>query len=144
MNYQQRLFDAVKSSYAYLFYDRLEHDFENATQKQKSAPLQNRIPNDVDIQTQDIYNAASNDIITKLYQSKARTKKMFGNTHIEYLPTTATDDSAQTAISNKVAMGGRATDQVKVMTVQVGDYGLNVHLPNEDQYLQNAREQNRW
>ena len=141
MNYQQRLFDAVKSSYAYLFYDRLEHDFENATQKQKSAPLQNRIPNDVDIQTQDIYNAASNDIITKLYQSKARTKKMFGNTHIEYLPTTATDDSAQTAISNKVAMGGRATDQVKVMTVQVGDYGLNVHLPNEDQYLQNAREQ---
>ena len=27
------------------------------------------------------------------------------------------------------------------MTVQVGDYGLNVHLPNEDQYLQNAREQ---
>jgi len=141
MNYQQRLFDAVKSSYAYLFYDRLEHDFENATQKQKSAPLQNRIPNDVDIQTQDIYNAASNDIITKLYQSKARTKKMFGNTHIEYLPTTATDDSAQTAISNKVALGGRATDQVKVMAVQVGDYGLNVHLPNEDQYLQNAREQ---
>jgi len=27
------------------------------------------------------------------------------------------------------------------MAVQVGDYGLNVHLPNEDQYLQNAREQ---
>ncbi|MGM8884936.1 esterase/lipase family protein [Psychrobacter sp. 1U2] len=141
MDYQERLFDAVKSSYAYLFYDRLEHDFESAAEKEKKPRLQNRIPNDVDIQTQDIYNAASNDIITQLYQSEARSNRFMNDTNIEYLPTTAVNNSARTAIPNKVALGGRATDQVKVMTMQVGDYGLNVHLPNENNYLQNAREQ---
>jgi len=35
MDYQERLFDAVKSSYAYLFYDRLEHDFESAAEAEK-------------------------------------------------------------------------------------------------------------
>lgn len=140
IDYQQRLFDAVKSSYAYLFYDRLEHDFESSSQQQRSR-LQNRIPTDVDIQTQDIYNAASNDIITQLYQSENNPNKIMGDTQIEYLPTTAPGDPAQAAISNIVALNGRATDQIKVMTMQVGDYGLNVYLPNENHYLQNAREQ---
>lgn len=141
MNYQERLFDAVKSSYAYLFYDRLEHDFESASEDNKRPPLQNRIPNDVDIQTQDIYNAASNDIITQLYQSEARSNRLMDDSNIEYLPTTSASSSAKDAIPNKVALGGRATDQVKVMTMQVDDYGLNVHLPNENNYLKNAREQ---
>jgi len=141
MDYQERLFDAVKSSYAYLFYDRLEHDFESAAEAEKKPRLQNRIPNDVDIQTQDIYNAASNDIITQLYQSEARSNRLMDDTNIEYLPTTAVSNLARTAIPNQVALNSRATDQVKVMTMQVGDYGLNVHLPNENNYLQNAREQ---
>jgi len=140
-DYQERLFDAVKSSYAYLFYDRLEHDFESAAEEEKKPRLQNRIPNDVDIQTQDIYNAASNDIITQLYQSEARSNRLMDDTNIEYLPTTSASSSAKDAIPNRVALGGRATDQVQVMTMQVGDYGLNVHLPNENNYLQNAREQ---
>jgi len=63
------------------------------------------------------------------------------DTNIEYLPTTAVSNLARTAIPNQVALNSRATDQVKVMTMQVGDYGLNVHLPNENNYLQNAREQ---
>lgn len=38
--YQERLFDAIKSSYTYLFYDSLMHDFEGADQDK--APLSHR------------------------------------------------------------------------------------------------------
>ena len=69
INYQQRLFDAVKYSYTYLFYDTLEHDFEGADDIKGSQRRLQQIPNDVDIQTQDIYKAASNDVITQLYES---------------------------------------------------------------------------
>ena len=75
-DYQARLFDAVKYSYTYLFYDSLTHDFEGAEQNSNSHRAQNRIPNDNDIQTQDIYNAASNDVITQIYQSTENANKL--------------------------------------------------------------------
>ncbi|MES1964365.1 alpha/beta hydrolase [Psychrobacter sp. AH5] len=141
ISYQQRLFDAIKTSYAYLFYDSLEHDFEGGDGKQKVALIKNRIPNDVDIQTQDIYNAASNDVITQLYQSADNPNKLMGDTKVEYLPATvAVSDSTQAAITNNVALQGEATDQIKVMKMQVDDYNLEVYLPNENNYLKNARE----
>lgn len=141
-NYQQRLFDAVKASYAYLFYDSLEHDFEGVVKDKKSTRTQNRIPNDVDIQTQDIYNAASNDVINQLYKSADSSHKLMGNTNITYLPTIqATSDDAKATISNEVALKGQATDQIKVMKVAVDDYNLDVYLPNESNYLQNAQKQ---
>ena len=140
LNYQQRLFDAVKSSYTYLFYDRLDKDFEGY--HVNAEPAQNRIPSDIDIQTQDIYNAASNDIITQLYDSKNDPKQLMGNTTIDYLPlkTISDDTSAQSAIANRAPLKGEPTDQIKVMQVQVDDYQLDIHLPNENNYLQNARK----
>ncbi len=142
VSYQQRLFDAIKSSYAYLFYDSLAHDFEGVSGESEEAITKNRIPNDVDIQTQDIYNAASNDVITQLYQSADHSNKLMGDTKVEYLPTTvAISDSTQAAITNNVALKGKATDQIKVMTMQIDDYSLDVHLPNENNYLQNANKQ---
>lgn len=139
--YQERLFDAIKSSYTYLFYDSLEHDFEGANQD-KSAQAQNRIPNDTDIQTQDIYNAASNDVITQLYRSTNGSGKLMGDTKVDYLPTTASNlnDSPQAAIANRSPLG-KPTEQVKVMKIQVDDYDLGVYLPNENNYLKNAHEQ---
>ena len=111
VSYQQRLFDAIKSSYAYLFYDSLAHDFERVSSESKEAITKNRIPNDVDIQTQDIYNAASNDVITQLYQSAAHSNKLMGHTKVEYLPTTvAISDSTQAAITNNVALKGKVMD----------------------------------
>lgn len=142
-DYQARLFDAVKYSYTYLFYDSLTHDFEGAEQNSNSTRAQNRIPNDNDIQTQDIYNAASNDVITQIYQSTENANKLMGNTTVEYLPITSTqrDNTDEAAIANRPPLKGKATDQVKVMKVTVDDYNLDIYLPNENNYLQNAHKQ---
>ncbi|MGP4732785.1 MULTISPECIES: esterase/lipase family protein [unclassified Psychrobacter] len=142
-DYQARLFDAVKYSYTYLFYDSLTHDFEGAEQNSNSHRAQNRIPNDNDIQTQDIYNAASNDVITQIYQSTENANKLMGDTTVEYLPITSTkrDNTDEAAIANRPPLKGKATDQVKVMKVTVNDYNLDIYLPNENNYLQNAHKQ---
>ena len=141
--YQERLFDAIKTSYTYLFYDSLAHDFEGANQEKTSSPTQSRIPNDTDIQTQDIYNAASNDVITQLYRSTNGSDKLMGGTKVDYLPTSVSNlnNSSQAAIANYSPLKGKSTDQVKVMKVQVDDYDLGIYLPNENNYLQNAQKQ---
>ncbi len=142
-DYQARLFDAVKYSYTYLFYDSLTHDFEGAEQNSNSHRAQNRIPNDNDIQTQDIYNAASNDVITQIYQSTENANKLMGDTTVEYLPITSTkrDNTDEAAVANRPPLKGKATDQVKVMKVTVDNYNLDIYLPNENNYLQNAHKQ---
>lgn len=141
--YQARLFDAIKSSYAYLFYDQLEHDFEGAKNQPDKSKLPHRIPNDIDIQTQDVYNAASNDVITQLYESSDHTHKLMGNPKVTYLPTTqaARDTTAAAVIANKAPLQGKPTDQIKVMTMQLADHDLAIYLPNENNYLQNAHKQ---
>lgn len=142
VNYQGRLFDAIKSSYTYLFYDSLAHDFEEADKEKNHTQAKNRIPSDIDIQTQDIYNSASNDVITQLYQSVDGSNKLMGNTTVDYLSlnTDAPDMAKQSAIANRVPLKGKPTDQVKVMKIKVDPYNLNVFLPNESNYLQNAQK----
>ncbi|MEN6670780.1 alpha/beta hydrolase [Psychrobacter sp. B38] len=141
IDYQARLFDAIKSSYTYLFYDNLTHDFEGAELADSRSGPQNRIPSDVDIQTQDIYNAASNNVITQLYRSTSRSDKFKDNIKVNYLPTSASNLSKQETIANASPLEGKPTDQVKVMKVQVDDYDLGIYLPNENNYLQNAHKQ---
>ena len=142
LNYKEQLFAAIKSSYSYLFYDSLKHDFAGAEPTNNSANSQNRIPNEVDIQTQDIYNAASNDLITQLYQSTDDQRRLMGDAQIQYLPIeTIVDDSTTATINNSNPLQGRATDQVKVMSMQIDRYQLNIYLPNENNYLKNASKQ---
>ncbi|WP_367106130.1 esterase/lipase family protein [uncultured Psychrobacter sp.] len=142
-HYQDRLFDAIKLSYSYLFYDQLAHDFAGADDKLAQSTSYHHIPNDLDIQTQDVYNAASNDIITQLYQSEGNGQQLMGNTKVEYLPIirAVTDTTKSASIANRTPLQGKSTDQVKVMAMQVNNYDLNVYLPNENNYLQNAQEQ---
>ena len=143
--YQARLFDAIKLSYTYLFYDQLAHDFDGAEVTEARRKQPNRIPNDLDIQTQDIYNAASNDVITQLYESIDNGNNMLGKagnikvTHLSLL--TARDRSAQATIANESTGSGKSTQQIKVMTMEVDHHQLNIHLPNENNYLQNAQKQ---
>ena len=143
INYQSQLFDAIKSSYTYLFYDSLAHDFEGADKVKSQSQAKNRIPSDIDIQTQDIYNAASNDVITQLYQSVDGTNKLMGKTKVDYLPmsTASQDTSKREAIANRVSLNGKPTDQIEVMKVQVDRYNLNIFMPNESNYLKNAQKQ---
>ena len=139
--YQERLFDAIKSSYTYLFYDSLAHDFEGADMDSNKRPQQHRIPNDIDIQTQDIYNTASSDVITQLYDSADKTKIMGAN-KIKYL--SAIDSVAEdhkTAIANRTSLPGKPTDQINVMQITADNYNINIHLPNENNYLKNAHKE---
>ena len=148
--YQARLFDAIKSSYTYLFYDQLAHDYDGAELEKKQARPPNRLPTDLDIQTQDIYNAASSEVITQLYESTGDTHNLLGdsknsknkNNKITYLPiATRLDDSAQATIANDTPLKGKPTDQIKVMEMQVDTHHLSIYLPNENNYLQNAQKQ---
>ncbi len=140
--YQERLFDAIKSSYAYLFYDDLDHDFEGADMDSNKNRQQNRIPSDIDIQTQDIYNAASNDVITRLYRSTDNSRKSIGDIKVKYLSTIdSVDEDQKSAIANRTPLPGKPTDQINVMQVQMDDYRLNIYLPNENNYLKNANKE---
>ena len=51
------------------------------------------------------------------------------------------DTGKESAIANRVPLKGKPTDQVKVMKIKVDPYNLNVFLPNESNYLQNAQKQ---
>lgn len=145
MTYQARLFDAIKYSYTYLFYDSLAHDFDGGDRSSSKFQPPNRIPSDLDIQTQDIYNAASNDVITQLYANANKannSNKLMGNIKTTYLPlSSATDSSNAAAVANRAPLRGNATDQINVMRTQIGSYRLNTYLPNENNYLQNAHKQ---
>lgn len=141
LDYQTRLFDAVKYSYSYLFYDSLAHDFTGADLEGDKRQQQYRIPNDTDIQTQDIYNAATNDILTQLYESADKTEIM-GASKIKYLSAIDTvKEDHKAAIANRTPLPGKPTDQINVMQVEVDDYSLNIHLPNENNYLKNAHKE---
>lgn len=141
-SYQARLFDAIKLSYTYLFYDSLAHDFEEAGADETAVRQPHRIPTDIDIQTQDVYNAATNSVVTQLYRSTEQSKNMLGYTKIQYLSTNATINSGnQAAIANQAPLRGKPTDQINIMNIQVNNYDLNVYLPNENNYLQKAHEQ---
>lgn len=133
--YYAELFEAVKYSYAYLFYDVLEHDFEAADNA--PPPKSRRLPSEMDIQTQDIYNAASNDIITQLYESSKANKPIYNSVMtIEHLPVPT--GLAKQNQSDNQRIDSEA-EQVKVMRLALGDYNLGVYLPNEDNYLIKTR-----
>ena len=141
-SYQARLFDAIKLSYSYLFYDSLLHDFEETNTDKTVTHPSNRIPTEIDIQTQDVYNAATNSVIKQLYQSKDSANNLMGHTKIKHLPTDAKiNNSNEAAIANQAPLNGKPTDQINVMNIEVDNYDLNVYLPNENNYLQNAHEQ---
>lgn len=140
LNYQTSLFNAVKFSYAYLFYDSLDHDFEGADLDIEKRQQQHSIPNDTDIQTQDIYNAASDNILTQLYESADKTDVM-GASKIKYLSSIDTvNEDHKAAIANRAPLPGKPTDQINVMQIDVNNYNLNIHLPNENNYLKNAHK----
>lgn len=139
-DYHGRLIDTIKFSYAYLFYDELIHDF--AQSESKRPKLNRRLPSELDIQTQDLYNAASNDLITQLYQSNNQAQSLLGDVRVDYLADKRSNTATEFATADQVST---ANQQVKVMRVVLNNpsamsYELNVYLPNEDNYLVNARK----
>ncbi|MDO5768193.1 MAG: alpha/beta hydrolase [Psychrobacter sp.] len=135
--YHNELMEAVKYSYAYLFFDQLEHDYKSLNEPRN---ISHALPSEIDIQTQDIYNAASNDIITQLYKPSNRQLALPNDIlSVKHLPITAEPIDANNT-ANK-AGSTPSPSQVKVMAVKLKDYELGIYLPNESQYLINASKE---
>lgn len=82
-DYQGYLFNSIKYSYGYLFYDALTQQnspsADSPTQGAGQDAVHNaetsrlsHLPNEVDIQTQDIYNAATNEAIIRIFQGSKK------------------------------------------------------------------------
>ncbi|WP_296403936.1 alpha/beta hydrolase [Psychrobacter sp.] len=70
--YRDNLLNAIKNSYGYLFYAQLNPN----TQSDSEVPTKpNNLPTNLDIQTQDIYNTASDALIKQLYDLKDDTNQ---------------------------------------------------------------------
>lgn len=140
--YHARVLEAIKHSYAYLFFDDLTHDIDQDNNSPKK--MSRRLPTELDIQTQDIYNAASNDIITQLYKSNNNAQKLLGDAKVEYFSNRSKDTTSPDDDPTNI-------NQIKVMSVGLKgnapknsvnpDYHLNIYLPDEDNYLVNASKQ---
>lgn len=123
IDYRQALFNTVRFSFAYLFYPQLTQAKSDGNTNVQT------LPNEIDIQTQDIYNAASNDIISQLYQSQGNLLSGIRTHYIEIPNNTKTLPK---------------TTQIKVMTLEAQNpqsQSLDIYLPNEDNYLTNAYQQ---
>ena len=142
-SYHAELLEAIKYSYTYLFYDQLEHDFEDSSRDTQK--MSRRLPSELDIQTQDIYNSASNDIITQLYESSESQKPLYNSSvEIEHLAVDVPNVANKNAAADPtVVSSDSAAQQVKVMKIGVADYQIDVFLPNEKNYLVNASAQNK-
>lgn len=97
--YHTSLLDAIRYSYAYLFFDSLTGQHTQTT-----------LANELDFQTQDIYNAATTRIIQSLYQDRDSLMSAQNSTHL------SVDDDRQ----------------VKSMTRKLGNNTLDIYVPNDD------------
>lgn len=70
--YRDHLLSAIKYSYAYLFYAQLN---PNANKQKKILTKPNNLSTNLDIQTQDVYEAASDALIKQLYSNKDHTQQ---------------------------------------------------------------------
>lgn len=72
-HYRDNLLNAIKYSYAYLFYEKL-------TPSQQSSDdvviKPNNMPSDLDIQTQDVYQASMDDLIKQLYSNRNHSQQV--------------------------------------------------------------------
>ncbi|WP_244156602.1 esterase/lipase family protein [Psychrobacter piechaudii] len=126
--YRDNLLSAIKYSYAYLFYAQLNPS--TATQLNiKNKP--NKLSSNLDIQTQDVYEAASDALLKQLYANKDYTQQADKVT--SFINTQLVSDS-QSSKTNELddANGVKYGDQIKV---------LNFTFPpiEQDKYLANTR-----
>ncbi|PNK61959.1 alpha/beta hydrolase [Psychrobacter sp. FDAARGOS_221] len=123
-DYRDNLLSAIKYSYAYLFYDQLTaHNNTNNSDQ----PEPGNLITDLDIQTQDVYEAATDALIKQLYANKDHSQQVAKMT--SFISPKLVDDS-KTAMSNSAKRKDNSQygEQLKV---------LNFTFPpiNEDPYF---------
>lgn len=124
--YRDNLLNAIKYSYAYLFYAKLN---PRGTIDHKIKTKPNKLSTNLDIQTQDVYEAASDALIKQLYSNKDHTQQSDKIT--SFISPELVTDSKQSKINElDYANGIKYGQQIKV---------LNFTFPpiEEDRYLTN-------
>lgn len=124
--YRDNLLNAIKYSYAYLFYAQLN---PNGTIDHKIKTKPNKLSTNLDIQTQDVYEAASDALIKQLYSNKDHTQQSDKIT--SFISPELVNDSKQSKTKElEYANGIKYGQQIKV---------LNFTFPpiEEDRYLTN-------
>lgn len=129
--YREHLLSAIKYSYAYLFYKQLNSDTaDNKTEFTAVRPT--HLPTDLDIQTQDVYEDASDSLIKQLYSSKDRSQQV---RHMTSFLSPELIKDANTSMINGLdhANGMKYGQQIKV---------LNFTFPpvNKDPYFKNVAD----
>lgn len=127
--YRDNLLSAIKYSYAYLFYAQLNPS--TATQLNiKNKP--NKLSSNLDIQTQDVYEAASDALLKQLYANKDYTQQADKVTSF-INPQLVSDSQSSKTNELDEANGVKYGDQIKV---------LNFTFPpiEQDKYLANTKE----
>ncbi len=122
--YRDNLLSSIKYSYAYLFYAQLNPS-GTTDQKIKSKP--NKLSTDLDIQTQDVYEAASDALIKQLYSNKDHSQQVDKITSF-ISPELVSDSKSSKTNELDYANGIKYGEQIKV---------LNFTFPpiEEDRYL---------
>ncbi|WP_227430149.1 esterase/lipase family protein [Psychrobacter sp. I-STPA6b] len=119
--YTQSLLYALRYSYAYLFYTSLQTG-NNEEDTQDSVRF---LSSDLDIQTRDIYNTATNDLIKHLFAERQRG---FQFIDMHYVPT---DKSSTTSIlKEQMQFNIINQDMPKQSPTQ-----LSLYLPNDTEYF---------
>ena len=126
LGYRDNLLHAIKNSYAYLFYDQLNPTAANSS-KANISTKPNHLPTNLDIQTQDIYEAASDALIKQLYANKDSSQQADKVTSF-ISPELVKNAQSMTNSASNSSNGIKYGEQIKV---------LNFTFPpvNEDPYL---------
>lgn len=129
--YRENLLSAIKYSYAYLFYKQLspESNVENGI-----AVKPNHLPTDLDIQTQDVYEAASDSLIKQLYANKDHSQQLRKVT--SFIGPELVEDATESRIEGLDYVNDkRYGEQIKVLS-------FTFPPMDEDEYLANLINSN--
>lgn len=171
-SYRDNLLNAIKYSYAYLFYAQLAPDRSSSDQV---AVKPNNLPTDLDIQTQDVYEAATDYLIKQLYANRNHSQQVAKVT--SYLGTELKELNTAAMYDNMTLNGMPYGEQIKVLnftfppieddkyfknitqsnakdgaveTVETAiadassqTTSIDLYLPNEPEYLQNTKSHNK-
>ena len=130
--YRNNLLSAIKYSYAYLFYTQLN---PSAATESEIKTKPNKLSTNLDIQTQDVYEAASDALVKQLYANKDYTQQADKITSF-ISPKLVSDSKSSKTNELDYANGLKYGEQIKA---------LNFTFPpiEEDRYLANIVEANK-
>lgn len=143
INYRNHLLEAIKTSYAYLFYDRLKANKSKVVGS--TAPKAKYLPTDSDIQTQDIYEFSADALIKLLYSEQIKKDKSI---HISLFSEALSTSNKANKHSNTAVNNN--SNIVKLLNFKIDNNYKNINnknstsidlfIPNEPEYISTMKQ----